>query len=51
MNRKDYIEPAVFPVFLAGIECVLASSGADEYHEGGGGSYGEGDKNHNPFVY
>lgn len=30
---------------------LLATSGYDQYHEGGGGRYGEGDINDNPYVF
>ena len=32
-------------------DAFLITSGADDYHDGGGGYYGESDLNDNDFVY
>lgn len=32
-------------------ESILVSSGADEFHSGGAGRYGDGDLNFNDFDY
>ncbi len=48
---KQYHKPAAesLPIVLTG--AFLVTSGADEYHNGGAGRYGDGDLNFNDFDY
>lgn len=49
MNRKEYKTPECFHWYAE--NKLLVTSGYDQFHEGGGGRYGEGDLNDNPHVF
>ncbi len=50
MNLKSYLTPEAELIPLVAMDNIL-TSGADEFHMGGGGSYGLGDLNDNGFLF
>lgn len=50
MNLKSYLTPETKLIPLVAMDNFL-TSGADEFHMGGGGSYGLDDLNDNGFLF
>lgn len=51
MNLKPYTPPGAEALPVAPGETLLITSGADDFHEGGAGYYGDYDMNDNDFVF
>ncbi len=51
MKRKTYLAPESFLISEATEKGFMITSGGDEYHNGGGGVYGDYDINDNDFVF
>jgi hypothetical protein len=51
MNRQPYFAPETLIMVLGMQETILITSGADAFHEGGGGFYGSGDINDIDYLF
>ncbi len=51
MNRQPYSAPETLVITLGMEETILITSGADSFHEGGGGFYGDGDINDIDYLF
>lgn len=51
MNRQPYSAPETRVIALGMEKTILITSGADSFHEGGGGFYGADDINDIDFLF
>lgn len=51
MKLRSYSAPEAEDLTMCFEDIILITSGADEYHDGGAGYYGDSDTNDNMFVF
>jgi hypothetical protein len=50
--KKNYTAPEAGVVPVCFEDCLFTvTSGYDQFHQGGGGFYGDNDINDNPFIF